>query len=168
MRPKRAKAPASRTSLAYSCVSDLPSAYSLPVLPVPMRSRIVAIFNEAEALLRSYVRDVGVVAVLLNAEDVTAIAADGKQTTGLRREGVDDVIFAGPDFAWGLVWREGIDLSAFRRGGACVGSLQRAWLDDGEGNRSNALHGEEEAEDCGSCRRRWRRRWCRWRPRRRK
>ena len=59
--------------------------------------------GEAEALLRFDVSDVGVVAVLLNAEDVTAIAADGEQTVGLRGEGVDDVVFAGPDFARGLV-----------------------------------------------------------------
>ena len=55
--------------------------------------------GQAEALLRINVRDVGIVAIFLNAEDVSAIAADGEQAVGLRGEGVNNVVFAGPYFA---------------------------------------------------------------------
>ena len=112
------------------------------MLPVPMRTLLSPSLwhGEAQALLRFDVGDVGVVAVLLNAEDVSAIAADGEQAVGLRGECVDDVVFAGPDFARGLVFGEGVDLSAFGRGGAGVCGLQRTGLDDGEGDGANALH----------------------------
>ena len=55
--------------------------------------------GEAEALLGLKVRDVGVGAVVLDAEYAAAIAGEGEQAVGAGGEGVDDFIFAGPDFA---------------------------------------------------------------------
>src|SRR6185437_9038439 len=104
--------------------------------------RVTAIFGEAESLLCFKVGNVGVVPVLLNAEDVSAIAAEGEYAIGLRCQGVDDVVFAGPDFLQRLVGREGVDFSAFGGGRACVGSLQRAGLNNGEGDAAYALDGE--------------------------
>src|SRR6516165_2655371 len=60
--------------------------------------------GEAQTLLRFDVSDVCVIAVLLDTEDVSAIAADGKQAVRLSGQRIDDVVLARPDLSRGLVF----------------------------------------------------------------
>ena len=105
--------------------------------------------SEAQALLRLDVGDIGVVAILLDAEDVATIAADGEHSIGACGERVDDVVFAGPDLARSLVGGDGIDFSAFGRGGAGIRGLQRTGLHDGESDGADALHGKRRKRIVG-------------------
>ena len=94
------------------------------MLPVPMRMLCLAFARgQAEALLGFEVGDVGVAAVVLDAEDAAAIAGEGEQAIGARGEGVDDLVFAGPELARGLAFVESVDLGSFGQGGAGVGCL---------------------------------------------
>ena len=83
-----------------------PGDTSLPVLPVPMRMSVgIGFDGQAESLLRFEMADVGVGAVVGDAEDVAAIAGEREQAVGARGEGVDNVIFVGPELARRLVLR---------------------------------------------------------------
>src|SRR5580658_3416178 len=96
--------------------------------------------REREALLRLEMSNVGKAAVFLNLEDAAAIAAQSEQPIRLGGERVDNLIFAGPDFARRLTFGEGVDVSAFRDGGTSVGRLERLRLDDSDGDGGHSLH----------------------------
>ena len=80
MRPKRAKAPASRTSLAYSCVVVCAQAHQFAGVAGADEEVVGIGFNgQAEALLGIEMADVGIGTVMRDAEDVAAIASQRDQ-----------------------------------------------------------------------------------------
>ena len=98
--------------------------------------------GQAEALLSIEVGDVGVDAVVLNAEDVTAIAGEGEQAVGtVRRERRRCRL------CWTRVCAEPglrrVRRFRFLRAGRCLRWRPGATgLDDGDGGGANALHGK--------------------------
>ena len=58
--------------------------------------------SETKTLLRLQMADVSVTAIVVDAEDVAAIAGDREKAVRAGRQCVDDIVFAGPQFAWRL------------------------------------------------------------------
>src|SRR5215469_9228273 len=85
-------------------------------------------------------RDVGVASIFLNAEHSPAIAGNGEKTIGAGRKRVDDVIFAGPEFAGRLTILECVDFGSIRKGSAGVDRADRGRLNNRDGGGSYPLH----------------------------
>ena len=113
-----------------------PSGTSLPVLPVPMRTLSSSLFAPTTARLRpccaSRWRDVGVAAVVGNAEDAAAIAGERQQAVRAARPARRQSRPCRTRACAAPGLRQRVDLAAFGHRGAGVGRLQRSRLDDGD------------------------------------
>ena len=123
---------AQEDQLAGIACSDENAAHALRVLDS----------GQGQPLLRLQVGDVGVAAVVGDAEDAAAIAGERQHAVGLRGQRVDDLVLAGPKFARRLAFGERVNLAAFGHRGAGVGRLHRSRLNDGHRDRPGSLHGQ--------------------------
>src|SRR5580658_7037526 len=84
--------------------------------------------------------NVGKAAVILNAEQASAVSAERKQTIWTICKCVNDLVLARPEFTWGLAFRQDKNLGPLRHGGTRIGRLKRSRLNHRDRNRSHSLH----------------------------
>ena len=96
--------------------------------------------SEAQALLRLQVGNVGVGAIVTNAEDASAIPAQRQKAIGPGSQRIDNLILARPEFAWRMALRQSVNIRPLGHRGAGVCHLQRLRLHDRDTYRADPLH----------------------------
>ena len=96
--------------------------------------------SEAQALLRLQVGNVGVAAVVMNAEDASAIPAQRQQAIGTGSQRIDNLILARPEFAWRLALCQSVNICPLGHRDTGVCRLQRLRLHNRDTDRADSLH----------------------------